>query len=254
MKNGIKNQKMSTLITAFIALVTAVCILLLFLLANRNMMSAMHDTTMNNMNTTLVAKTEIIAQSVADAETLLASYGKAPVVAELLKDPSNPSPVQKAQTFTEQYFNGLAGWEGIYISDWETHVLTHSNQGAVGITMREGDRLKQLQEELLAADGIYNTGILLSPASQQLVLSLYYPVYDTDGKTMIGLVGGAQAAAGLKDILDTVTTEGMENARNYLINVASATHMRPDRSPRRRICSITRYRRLWEPCMIARTL
>lgn len=216
---------MSTMITASTALVTAVCTLLLFLFANSNMMSAMHDTAMNNMNTTLVAKTEIIEQNVGNAEALLASYGKAPVVAELLKDPTDPALVQKAQSFTEQYFAGLDGWEGIYISDWETHVLTHSNQGAVGMTMREGDRLKQLQDALTAAGGVYNTGIMLSPASQQLVLSLYCPVYDSDGKTIIGFVGGAQVAASLKTVLDTVTTEGMDHASNYMINVAAATHI-----------------------------
>lgn len=225
MKRGLKNQKMSTMITVSTALVTAACTLLLFLLANSNMVSAMHDTAMNNMNTTLVAKTEIIEQNVANAEKLLASYGKAPVVADLLKNPTDSALVQKAQTFTEQYFGGLDGWEGIYISDWQTHVLTHSNQGAVGMTMREGDRLKQLQDAITAADGVYNTGIMLSPASQQLVLSLYCPVYDSDGKTIIGFVGGAQVAASLKTILDTVTTEGMENASNYMINVAAATHI-----------------------------
>lgn len=225
MKWGFKNQKMSTMITVSTALVTAVCTLLLFLIANRNMVNAMHDTAMNNMNTTLVAKTEIIEQNVTSAETLLASYAKAPVVAELLKNPSDPALVQKAQSFTEQYFNGLEGWEGIYISDWETHVLTHSNQGAVGMTMREGDRLKQLQDAITAAGGVYNTGIMLSPASQQLVLSLYCPVYDSDAKTIIGFVGGAQVAASLKNVLDTVTTDGMENAKNYMINVASATHI-----------------------------
>ena len=216
---------MSTMIAVSTALVTAVCTLLLFVIANNNMVSAMRDTAMNNMNTTLVAKTEIIEQSVGNAEDLLTSYGKAPVVAELLKDPSNPELVQKAQQFTEQFFAGLEGWEGVYISDWETHVLTHSNQGAIGMTMREGDRLKQLQDAITAANGIYNTGILLSPASQQLVLALYYPVYDSDGKTMIGFVGGAQVAASLKDVLDTVTTEGMENAKNYMINVTGSTHI-----------------------------
>ena len=225
MKWGFKNQKMSTVITVSTALVTAVCTLLLFILANRNMVNAMHDTAMNNMNTTLNAKTEIIEQNVGNAEALLASYGKAPVVAELLKNSTDPALVQKAQSFTEQYFAGLDGWEGIYISDWETHVLTNSNQGAVGMTMREGDRLKQLQDAITAAGGVYNTGIMLSPASQQLVLSLYCPVFDSDGKTIIGFVGGAQVAASLKTVLDTVTTEGMEHAMNYMINVATATHI-----------------------------
>ncbi|MCI7130910.1 MAG: methyl-accepting chemotaxis protein [Lachnospiraceae bacterium] len=225
MKRGIKNQKMSTLITVSIALVTACCTLLLFLLANRNMRIAMYDTAMSNMDTTLVAKTEIIEQSVSGAESLLVSYGKSPVVAELLENPTDPVLVQKAQSYTEQYFAGLDGWEGIYISDWETHVLTHSNQGAIGMTMREGERLKQLQDAIAAAGDIYNTGILLSPASGQLVLSLYSPVYSADGSTIIGFVGGAQMASGLKTTLDAVSTEGLADARSYMINVASSTHI-----------------------------
>ena len=225
MKRGFKNQKMSTMIAVSTALVTAVCILLLFVIANNNMVSAMYDTAMNNINTTLVAKTEIIDQNVGNAEDLLASYAKAPVVADFLKDPSNPELLQKAQNYTLQYFNGLDGWEGIYIDDWESHVLAHSNESAIGMTMREGDRLKQLQDAITAANGIYNTGILVSPASKQMVISLYYPVYDSDGKTMIGFVGGAQLASGLKTVLDAVTAEGMENAQNYLINVAAATHI-----------------------------
>ena len=216
---------MSTMIAVSTALVTAVCILLLFVIANSNMVSAMYDTAMNNMNTTLVAKTEIIEQNVGNAEDLLASYGKAPVVADFLKDPSNPELLQKAQNYTLQYFNGLDGWEGIYIDDWESHVLAHSNESAIGMTMREGDRLKQLQDAITAANGIYNTGILVSPASKQMVISLYYPVYDSDGKTMIGFVGGAQLASGLKTVLDAVTAEGMENAQNYMINVAASTHI-----------------------------
>ena len=72
---------MSTMIAVSTALVTAVCTLLLFVIANNNMVSAMRDTAMNNMNTTLVAKTEIIEQNVGNAEDLLTSYGKAPVVA-----------------------------------------------------------------------------------------------------------------------------------------------------------------------------
>ena len=216
---------MSTMIAVSTALVTAVCILLLFVIANNNMVSAMYDTAMNNMNTTLVAKTEIIEQNVANAEDLLASYGKAPVFVDFLKDPSNPELLQKAQDYTLQYFNGLDGWEGIYIDDWESHVLAHSNESAIGMTMREGDRLKQLQDAITAANGIYNTGILVSPASKQMVISLYYPVYDADGKTMIGFVGGAQLASGLKTVLDAVTAEGMENAQNYMINVAASTHI-----------------------------
>ncbi|MGN0344063.1 MAG: methyl-accepting chemotaxis protein [Lachnospiraceae bacterium] len=225
MKRGLKNQKMSTLITVSIAIVTAACTLILFLLANRNMTTAMHDTAMNNMDATLLAKTGIIEEYVDKAEKLLISYGEAPIVAELLKNPEDPEITATAQRYTENFYANLEGWEGIYIAEWNTHVLTHSNPKVVGITTREGDPLKQLQDAMTAAGDIYNTGIIVSPASQQLTLSLYAPVYDSDGSTILGYVGGAQFAESLKTVLDSLVVEGLENTKNYMINTATNMHI-----------------------------
>ena len=216
---------MSTLITVSIAIVTAACTLILFLLANRNMTTAMHDTAMNNMDATLLAKTGIIEEYVDKAEKLLISYGEAPIVAELLKNPEDPEITATAQRYTENFYANLEGWEGIYIAEWNTHVLTHSNPKVVGITTREGDPLKQLQDAMTAAGDIYNTGIIESPASQQLTLSLYAPVYDSDGSTILGYVGGAQFAESLKTVLDSLVVEGLENTKNYMINTATNMHI-----------------------------
>ena len=219
-----KNQKMSTVITAIVSCVTAVCILLLFLMASHNMTVAMRETAMNNMESALNARTEIIEQYVGQAENLLIAYGKAPVVAELLKDPDDASVTQRAQAYTESFYAGLSGWEGIYIAEWDTHVLTHANPAVVGIRTREGDPLKALQDAMTAAGDMYNTGIIISPASQQLALSLYAPVRDTSGN-ILGYVGGAQFATSLDALLDKLSMEGMESSRNYMINTATATHI-----------------------------
>lgn len=220
-----KNHKMSTVITPMISVVSAVCILLLFLTASRSMMETMRDNAVNQMQTSLESKTAIIEEYVDKAEKLLIAFSKAPVVAELLRDPQNAEAVKAAQAYTESFYIGLDGWEGIYIAEWDTHVLTHSNPAVVGITTREGEPLKQLQDAMTAAGGIYNTGIIISPASQKLALSLYCPVYDTDGKTILGYVGGAQFADSLKGLLDGLGVEGMENARNYMINTATGVHI-----------------------------
>lgn len=220
-----KNLKMSTVITTIISVVAAVCILLLYLTASRSMMTTMRDTAVENMQTSLEAKTAIIEEYVDKAENLLIAYSKAPIVAELLKAPQDADTVQAAQAYTENFYAGLEGWEGIYIAEWNTHVLTHSNPAVVGITTREGDPLKQLQDAMTAAGDIYNTGIIVSPASKQLTLSLYCPVYDTDGKTILGYVGGAQFAASLKTLLDELNVNGMESVRDYMINTATGVHI-----------------------------
>lgn len=220
-----KNLKMSTVITGIISLVTAVCILLLFLTASRSMTQSMRETAMDNMQTSLESRATIIEGYVDKAEKLLIAYAKAPVVAELLKNPQDAKAVSAAQAYTEDFYAGLDGWEGVYIAEWNTHVLAHSNPNVVGITTREGEPLKQLQDAMTAAGGIYNTGIIISPASQKLALSLYCPVYDTDGETILGYVGGAQFADSLKSLLDGLSVRGMEGARNYMINTATGVHI-----------------------------
>lgn len=220
-----KNLRMSTVITAIISLVTAACILLLFLTASSSMMQSMRQTALDNMQTSLEARVAIIEGYVDKAEKLLIAYAKAPVVAELLKAPQDAGAVSAAQAYTENFFAGLEGWEGVYIAEWNTHVLAHSNPNVVGITTREGEPLKQLQDAMTAAGDIYNTGIIISPASQKLALSLYAPVYDTDGRTILGYVGGAQFADSLKSLLDGLSVRGMGSARDYMINTATGVHI-----------------------------
>lgn len=221
----IKNRKLSTVITAAIAVVSAICILLLFLFANNSMTTAMKTTSMNNMNTSLEAKAKIIEQYVTDSENLLIAYSKVPVVADLLKNPSDKEIQKTAQDFTVKYFEGLDNWEGIYIGEWDTHVIAHSNPEVVGITTREGDGLKALQDDMTKANGLYDAGIIVSPASKKLILSMYCPVFDEDGKTILGYVGGGPFAEGLKEMLDVLTVEGLDNAKYYMVNAETNVHI-----------------------------
>ena len=223
--NLYKVWKMSTVITVTISLVMAACLLLLFLVSNRNMRTSMQESAMDNMATSLAAKSEIVEQYVDLAEKLLISFSKAPVVAEFLKNPGNAELQKKAQDYTESYFSGLEGWEGIYISEWNTHVIAHSNTSAVGMVMREGESLEKLQNSITAAGDVYNTGMIISPASKRMVLSLYAPVYDKDGSTILGIVGGAQLAETLQSVLEGLHVEGMENEKNYMINTEKEVHI-----------------------------
>lgn len=221
-----KNKKMSTLITISVSIVAAISIACLFIIANMNMTTAMKQTVMNNMKTSLQAREKIVEQYIKDSESILVAYSQAPIVAELLKNPNNKEIQKKAQQYTEAFYNKLDNWEGVYISRWEdTYVLAHANPKVVGITTRKGDALKALQDSMKAANGIYNTGIIVSPASEQLILSMYCPVFDTDGKTIVGYVGGGPFAEGLKTMLDQLKVDGLENAEFAMINTQTKTHI-----------------------------
>ena len=221
----LKNLKLSTVITGVVSIVVAVCILLLFLLSNNSMMKAMKETSLNNMNTSLEAKTQTIEEYVNNAECLMRSFSKAPVLVELLKDPNNAELQKEAQDYTLQYYAGLEQWEGLYLGDWDTHVLTHSNKDAIGITVRTGDGLTQLQGLMTEKKDVFNVGILVSPASKKLLLSIYCPIFDEDGKTILGFVGGGTYAEGLNEKLNSLVAEGMEQADCFMINVENGMYL-----------------------------
>lgn len=70
----IKNRKLSTIITGAVSLIVAICIITLFLLSNNSMMTAMKETSMNNMKTSLEARTQMIDEYVENAEGFMLAY------------------------------------------------------------------------------------------------------------------------------------------------------------------------------------
>lgn len=221
----LKNRKMGVIITGAVAIIAAVGLILLYVLANYNMTMAMKTAAINNMQTSLDAQTQIIEQYIGQGEALLLSFAQTPTISQLLKDSENPKNLEEGQAYTLQYFAKLDNWEGIYVADWETKVLTHPAPPVIGKVLREGDSLKKLQDDMLNSKGVFNTGIIVSPASGQMVLSTYAPVYDADGKTPIGYVGGATFAGALKEKLYALNTYGLENAHSYMINTETGIHI-----------------------------
>ena len=57
---------------------------------------------------------------------------------------------------------------------------------------------------MTSRNGLYDAGIIVSPASGKLVLSMYCPVFDEDGKTIVGYVGGGPFVEGLEKILHRI--------------------------------------------------
>lgn len=221
----IRDKKLSTSITVLIAVIVISSLMFLFYVSNSNMTKVMRSTAIDNMMTALEGKAQVIDSYIKNAEDILLAYSKSVAFTDLLKDVENEKLTNVAQEFTEKYYGDLVGWEGIYLSEWNTHVIAHADKNVVGITTRSGEPLKELQDSMLAANGVYNTGIIVSPATQQLVLSMYCAVYDTDGETPIGLVGGATMAENLKDLLDKLKVSGLPRMEYNLINVKTGNYI-----------------------------
>ena len=218
-----KNKKLSTTITITISLVAAVCILGLFLFANGSMTSVMKKNSMDNMKTSLESRQKVIEDYVNNAENQLISYSKGIEIVNLLEHPDEPDVVEKAQKYTENYYKELSGWEGIYAGEPNTHVIAHNNPKVVGMTTRKGEALKQLQNAMKESNRLYNAGIIVSPASQKLTLSMYCPIYK--GDKMIGYVGGGPFGEQLQKSLDSLKVEGLAHASFTMINTKTKTYI-----------------------------
>ena len=162
------------------------------------------------------------------SEEIVRTFATAPEIIECAKDPTNPDVKAKAQQYTLDFFGQLEGFEGLYVATWDSEVLTHPNEGVIGLVMREGDSLKSLQDAMLSADGVYNAGIITSPASGQLIISMYYPIME--GNTPIGYVGAGaymqNAAAKYAD----VSSLNLDSAYLYIVDGNGTMLFHPDES------------------------
>ena len=137
-----------------------------------------------------------------------------------------------AQEFTASFGQDVDNLEGFWIGTWETLVLTHTaGDPVIGMTTRpDRDKLGQLQGALVGGDrGLWNAGIIISPASQKQIISMYIAIYasgDTDHtQTPIGLVGLGIFTQGLVQTLDDVPARGIEQSFYSMVNVSDAKYI-----------------------------
>lgn len=212
-----------TIIVLVQSIIIAVIFLLVYFLMNYIITSHVENNVIQNMETIATERSQIIENYVCEAENYLTAYSRAGEIKDLLHDPENPDYVGQAQTYTEVFSKDREHLEGIYASEWNTHVLAHTNANVVGITTREGESLTALQDAMMATD-VYNAGIIMSPASGQQIVSMYKACYD-DNNNPIGLVGGGIYTDGLISTLDNLPTSGMEQLQYYMVNVNTGEYI-----------------------------
>ena len=213
-----KGKKFSKL-TILLAL-QFIIMIILSLIITITISSATRKNTIEHMETITDERAHIILNYVENAEKTLTYYSKAEQVADLLKNPSDPAATKKAQEFTEDYSASIDNVEGLWIGEWNTHCIAHTNPGTVGITTRKDpDKLKELQDAMLAAgDKVYNTGMILSPATGKQIVSMYKAVYDESGNP-IGFVGLGIFTDKLIDNLNNLSIKGLDDVTYSMVNV-----------------------------------
>lgn len=221
---NLRKLGLGTKITICVLIMQTVVMGAMVLFVGNAITSNTRKSTTNSMETVVEERSRIIENYVQEVEGVLTAYSRAGEILALLKNPTDEAAQAAAQAYTEKFSADIENLEGLYASEWNTHVLAHTNAAVVGITTREGDPLKALQDAMLAADGVYNTGIIISPASGQQIVSMYQAVFDEAGNP-IGLVGGGVFTTGLIQLLDSLTMQGMSNAEYCMVNVGNSQYI-----------------------------
>lgn len=219
----IENKKLATRIGIITTVITLAGMLLLWLVVSTNAAAMVKSDITNQMTDAVESRASIINDYVLSAEEYMTAFALGSEVRELLEDPEDPALLERAQKYTEDFAAVKGVFEGLYIATPGTHVLTHTSAGAIGMTTREGDPLKTFQDTILAKKELTNLGIMKSPGTGSMILSMYYPIYD--GKRCIGYVGAGVYASHLMDALLNLDIKGLPDSEYAFLNVDTGVYL-----------------------------
>ncbi|MBP5652987.1 MAG: hypothetical protein J6X17_06160 [Lachnospiraceae bacterium] len=239
-----KKYKMKTLIIAIVSITTVIALGVLCVLAATKSNSLLEKKINENMTSYLDAQANAVQEFVQKSENTLQLYSKNKAVTDLIlenaADPNKELPAFNDETYnttayykdnyasfpeTQQYtmdfYNTLDNWEGLYIGNLDTRILSYSVPPVIGRVLRtDPAKVNELMSAMNAdLNGVYNAGIIVSPGTGQLCLSMYSPVL-LDGK-MIGYVGGGVFHSELEDLLTSYVLEGSSTSHFYMLNTTT---------------------------------
>ncbi|MEY8507559.1 methyl-accepting chemotaxis protein [Lachnospiraceae bacterium 42-17] len=217
------NQKLATRISIITTAITCAGLLLLWFIVSSRVASMVENDITNQMTDAVESRAAIINDYVASAEEYMTAFALSSEVRELLQNPEDPALIQKGQKYTEDFAAVKGIFEGLYIGTPSTYVLTHTSQGAIGITTRSGDSLTEFRDTILAQPQLTNLGIMKSPGTGSMILSMYYPLFE--GQECIGYVGAGVYASRLMDVLLDLDIEGLPNSEYVFLNVETGTYL-----------------------------
>ena len=217
-------KKMSTV--SVVLIVQLIILIVLSLVITMTVSSATRNNSIRNLETITNERAKIIETYVKNAEDKLTYFSKAAIVKKFLKNPENTALQAEAQAYTEDFSSDIDNLEGLWIGEWTTHCIAHTNPDTVGITTRkDADSLRQLQDALIkAGNGVYNAGMIISPASGKQIVSMYKAVYGDNGEP-VGFVGLGIFTEGLVNTLNQLPIKGVKDISYTMVNVEDGKYV-----------------------------
>lgn len=219
----LSNRKLATRIGIITTGITFAGLLLLWLIVSNHVSSMVESNITNQMIDAVESRASIINDYVSSAEEYMTAFALSDEVRELLANPEDPELLLRGQKYTEDFAAVKGIFEGLYIGMPATYVLTHTSKDAVGITTRTGDSLEEFRNTILSRSQLTNLGIIKSPATGSMTISMYCPIFD--GQECLGFVGAAVYASRLMDVLLDLNIEGLPNSEYVFLNVDTGLYL-----------------------------
>ncbi len=217
------NRKLATRISIITTAITFAGMFLLWFIVSSRVASMVKDNITNQMTDAVESRASIINDYVTSAEEYMTAFALGSEVRDLLAHPEDPALLQKGQKYTEDFAAVKGIFEGLYIGTPDTYILTHTSQGAIGITTRTGESLEEFRNTILSQPQLTNLGIMKSPGTGSMILSMYYPLFD--GQECIGYVGAGVYASRLMDVLLDLNIEGLPHSEYVFLNAETGTYL-----------------------------
>ncbi len=223
MKQFLKNRKLAIRISILTTVITLFGLLLLWSVISASTESLVEKNITEQMTNAVESRAAIIDDFVASAEEHLTAFSLSNEVRSLLAEPNNPQLRERAQRYTTDFANVKGIFEGLYIATPDTYVLTHTEKGAVGITTRQGESLDTFKNTILNKQELTNLGVMVSPGTGNMVISMYCPVFD--GERCIGYAGAAVYADQLMDSILDLKLNNLPNSEYIFINAETGVYL-----------------------------
>ncbi len=219
----IENKKLAARIGIITTAITLAGMALLWLVVSTNAASVVKSDITNQMTDAVESRAAIINEYVLSAEEYMTAFALSSEVKDLLASPEDPALLERAQKYTEDFAAVKGIFEGLYIATPGTHVLTHTSQSAIGMTTRSGDSLQSFQDTILSVQELTNLGIMKSPGTGSMILSMYYPIFEN--QQCIGYVGAGVYASRLMDSLLDLDIKGLPGSEYVFLNVDTGVYL-----------------------------
>ena len=118
--------KVTYKITRAVLVAQIIIFAVLYMFVESTNTKSIRESTINSMKTIVDERSQIIENYVHETESYLTAYSRAGEIKKLLLDPTDEKAAAEAQKYTEVYSGDIENLEGIYVSEWNTHVLAHT--------------------------------------------------------------------------------------------------------------------------------